>query len=180
MAEIETDIIRPLTSSTANEEQPSVSPDGSTIAFTSGGTDFDLFDVPLNGNPIQPLLTTSRNEDFPAWAPFGVQYAYSTNASGNPQLWLRSVQEGWARPLVTPGPPGLTDWYRLEAPVFSPDGRQIAYDVYSPQHAIWVSPVAGGRAALVDSESQDQHRASWSRTVSGSATVANGPANGNS
>jgi dipeptidyl aminopeptidase/acylaminoacyl peptidase len=47
-------------------------------------------------------------------------------------------------------------------PVFSPDGQKVAYEVYGAQHLIWVSPVAGGRAVQLDSETTDQHGPAWS------------------
>ena len=162
VGDIEADTVRPLTSSTSDEAFPAVSPEGRRIVFASGGTDFDLFEVPLNGAPLRTLLATSRTEEYPAWSPSGTQYAYTTDASGAPELWLRSVQEGWARPLVTVGAQGTADWIRLERPVFSPDGQRVAYDVYSRQHGIWISPVAGGRPVPLDPATSDQHMPSWS------------------
>ena len=94
IGDIEADTVRPLTSSTSDEAFPAVSPEGRRIVFASGGTDFDLFEVPLNGDPLRTLLATSRTEEYPAWSPSGTQYAYTTDASGAPELWLRSVQEG--------------------------------------------------------------------------------------
>ena len=96
MGDTENSTIRRVTSSTSEENFPSVSPDGTQIAFASGGLEFDLVEAPLNGDPVRPLLATARNEEFPAWAPSGGQYVYSTNAGGTVELWLRSVQEGWA------------------------------------------------------------------------------------
>jgi serine/threonine protein kinase len=162
MGDLENTTIRQITSSTSEENFPSVSPDGTQIAFVSGSLEFDLVEVPLNGDPVLPLLATARSEEFPAWAPSGAQYAYSTNAGGTIELWLRSVQEGWSRPLVTVNSQETSDWYRLERPVFSPDGQRIAYDVYGSQHAIWISPIAGGRPVRLDSETEDQHGPSWS------------------
>jgi Tol biopolymer transport system component/tRNA A-37 threonylcarbamoyl transferase component Bud32 len=160
--DLQSDTFRSLTSSTTGEDFPSVSPDGSRIAFASAATDFDLWEVSLHGDPARPLLTTSRSEQFPGWAPSGGQYAYSTDSGGTAELWLRSTQEGWARPLLTRGSEAPTDWNRLDRPVFSPDGQKIAYELYGPHHAIWISPVAGGRPVRLDSQSDDQHGPAWS------------------
>jgi Tol biopolymer transport system component len=154
--------ILPATSGTGEESDPSVSPDGNGIAFTSGGTDFDLIESPLDGGPLRTLLATSRDERTPSWSPSGSQYAYTTNANGTIEIWLRSLAEGWARPVVVAGAEGLPEWHHLWRPHFSPDGTKIVYLVLGLHHSVWVSPIAGGRPIRLDTESLDQHGPAWS------------------
>ena len=115
-ADTERNNVLAITPGTGEEAHPSVSPDGKSIAFTSGGTDFDLIESPLEGGAIRTLLTTSRNERTPGWSPSGGQYAYSTNANGVLEIWLRSLAEGWARPVVMRSSDGLPLWHELRRP----------------------------------------------------------------
>src|SRR5262249_15878748 len=87
------------------------------------------------------LLATSRREHSPAWSPSGGQYAYVSDARGVPEIWLRSVAEGWARPVVAGDAEGTLDG---GTPRFSPDGQRIAYARLAEQHQVWIVNVAGG------------------------------------
>jgi len=155
--------VEAVTSGTGDESMPAVSLDGRRIAFASGHNDFDLVQMSLTGTDSRRLLATDRSEREPIWSPTGSRFAYITNVHGRPELWLRSVPEGWSAPVLTGGMEGLEHWYAAERPAFSPDGQQIAYGVnMGNRHAIWISPTAGGRPVPIDLESPDHHGASWS------------------
>ena len=160
-ADTGTNDIFPLTSGIDHEWFPSVSGDGRRIAFTTGGTDHDLIESPLDGGAIRTLLATSRDERFPEWSPNGNQYAYVSNANGVSEIWIRSRTDGWAKPIVTRVQDGLPPWFLLRTPRFSPDGSRIVYELLGPTHSIWISPLGGGRPVRPDNRS-DQHAPSWS------------------
>ena len=84
-----------------------------------------------------------------------------TNANLASEIWLRSGQEGSARPLVRLDA-GFPSWTILRRLQFSPDGRRIAYDIYGSKHVIAVSSIAGGAPVVLDQESTEQHASSWS------------------
>jgi Tol biopolymer transport system component len=79
----------PLTEATAVaaddellESEPTISPDGSTVAFTqvNKSTSFgprDIYSVSINGGPTTPLFATSANEISPAYSPDGTKIAFS-------------------------------------------------------------------------------------------------------
>ncbi|HLJ12975.1 MAG TPA: protein kinase [Bryobacteraceae bacterium] len=170
--------LRPVTVTTRDAVDASVSPDGKRIAFTASQDDFDLLDVPLDGSAIHPLLTTSRNEQDPAWSPAGTQLAYSTDRTGTSQIWLASPRDGWERPLVTEKDFGENWIASFSEPRFSPDGQRLAYSIAgSAGHSVYVSNVAGGKPVRLANDSSDQQSPSWSsdgawiaylRNVSGS------------
>ena len=145
LADTETDASRPVTRSNGNENSPAVSPAGDTIAYSSEDTDFDLFEVPVDGSPHRTLLATSRNEMDPAWSPSTRQYAFVTDRTGSQQIWLRSQEDQWERPVVTEHDFRDARIYLLGTPAFSPDGQRIAYVRLGQEgYGIWISTLAGG------------------------------------
>jgi Tol biopolymer transport system component len=116
-----------------------VSADG-RILIDEGGADQDITELPLDGSSPRPILATSRNEYYPDWSPKGDQLVFVTDRNGAEEIWLMSQSGNWQRPLVTQDmfanrPVSLT------APVFSPDGRRIAF---SGPGGIWIAPATGG------------------------------------
>jgi Tol biopolymer transport system component len=89
-----TTVLKPITPTPGNEGAPAASPDGRTVAFTWEATDFDLFEVPLDGSPLKSFLSTTRNEYDPAASPANTQYAFVSDQSGNQHIWLYN-EEGY-------------------------------------------------------------------------------------
>lgn len=109
---------------------PSYSPDGKHIVF-SGFTDgiTDLYVVDADGKNLQHLTRDRYGDLMPSWSPDGTRIAYATDRAstdlptlklGKLQIAVYDVQSGTSR--VLPGQEGLNI-----NPVWSPDGRSIAY-----------------------------------------------------
>ena len=167
LIDIETGRTRAVTNGTGDEWMPSVSPDGRRVAFVSGNQDYDLMQISLDGKSIRPLLETDRTEREGTWAHTGTRFAYVTTLHGGPEIWVQSVQEQWASPILARGMADVPYWYAAERPAFSPDGQQVAYGVNIRagdvvRHVIWISPTSGGRPVPIDLESPDHHGPSWS------------------
>lgn len=128
----------PLTEATAVaaddellESEPSVSPDGSTVAFTQVPTSMflgprDIYSVNINGGPTTPLFATSASETSPAYSPDGTKIVFSrdgvamignADGSGTPEpLDIGPLNSAgsfdWAPappPKAGPPPPGPTE-----------------------------------------------------------------------
>jgi eukaryotic-like serine/threonine-protein kinase len=162
LADTERSTIRPITTGTVDERSPSVSPTGDRVAFASGSDDFDLIDVPLDGSDVRTLLASARSETRPTWSPTGKQLSYVTNARGKPEIWTRSVEEDWTRPLVVRDLDGKALGQPVQRPSYSPDGQRIVYEDWGTNHAVVVASVADGRGVPLDAESPDQHSPAWS------------------
>ena len=146
LADLRREKLRKLTASTAAEMDPSLSPGGERLAFTSVTEDYDLTELPLDGSRERTLLATSRNMYSPSWSPSGDELLYATDRTGVSEIWIHHVKAGIDRPLVTPGdfPPGTTT--ALATPVCSPDGKRFAFVRYASDAppTIWVEPTVGG------------------------------------
>jgi len=146
LADLKNDTLRKLTASTAGEAEPSASPDGKRLVFTSIADDYDLLELPLDGSGQRTLLANSRDMYSPSWAPAGDQLVYATDRTGTGEIWMHNRKAGLDRPAVTGADfaPGTTTG--LANPVFSPDGKRFAFVRYSTNEpaTIWVEPTVGG------------------------------------
>jgi Tol biopolymer transport system component len=142
----ETGAVFPITATHGSETTPALSPDGRTIAYTAQEEEYHLIQVPLDGSAYKSLASGSRMETDPDWSPLGNQYAYVSGRTGRPEIWLRSRDGSFEKPLVTGASFKDGATYMLAELAFSPDGQRIAYQRRSDSmgFSIWVSTIAGG------------------------------------
>ena len=124
---------RQLTTDPAPDYNPTFSPDGRWVVFTSErhGT-ADLFALDLE-NPDNPVRLTSSDamEDAASFSPDGRSLAFVSTESGNPEIYLMPFAPD--APAVSDAPTGSqgTNLTRNAAgdfnPAFSPDGEWIAF-----------------------------------------------------
>ena len=120
-------VTRAITSGASRETTLSVSPDGETLAFASGELGYDIIEMPVEGSAPRTVISTARSEVSPAWAPDGVRFAYSTDRSGAPEIWLRNRADGSERRIV-----GSEEFPEVSAILdcaISPAGDRVAYRV---------------------------------------------------
>ena len=157
-------LTRLLADPDAGQTTPSVSPDGKRLLFSKVATDRDIVELPLDGSAPRTLLATSLPEFSPTWSPSGDQFAYVTRRNGGDELWVRSTQGNFDRPVVT-----AKEFPTLEAlltPVFSPDGSRIAYTAVlagvgaggGRRRSLAISPAGGGAPTII----ADGYAPSWS------------------
>ncbi len=135
-----------VTSSPGLDDFPSLSPDGSSLAYSSdqNGT-FEIYVKSLTAGGREIQLTSEGGENFePAWSPDGKLIAYYSQTRGG--IWLIPALGGSAHQLTDFG----------SHPAWSPDSSKIAfqsgaitdlgqhsYDAMPPS-TIWIVPIEGG------------------------------------
>jgi len=82
-----------LTTSSALDEQPSWSPDGSKIAFASDrnnskGSVLDIFVMDANGTNVRRLTFAGGDDTAPAWSADGSKIAFQSKRDGNPEIYV--------------------------------------------------------------------------------------------
>jgi serine/threonine protein kinase len=101
-------------------------PDGKALAFTAPWRNYDLTDaiylIPADGSREADELITSNNSIYPAsWTPDGMSLAfYEINPTMQRDIWIFSMKDRTAKPIIA-------TQYNERVPMFSPDGRFIAY-----------------------------------------------------
>ncbi|MGD1063570.1 MAG: winged helix-turn-helix domain-containing protein [Terracidiphilus sp.] len=181
-----------VTTSIGADFMPSLSPDGSAVAYSSdknGSFEIYVKTPAPGGREIQ--LTMDGNENFePAWSPDGTQIAYHSRKKGG--IWLIPALGGTARRLTDFG-----SW-----PSWSPDSSRIVFQSqgitgYSqtafaamPPSTLWVVQAQGGAPTQLTqpgkpggghgapSWSPDGKHIAFSSTSTGLAEIWTVPANG--
>lgn len=114
-----------------------VHPDGHTVAFVSGATPpFDIYTFDLNRTDRpRPLLATRVSEAGPSFSPNGRWLAYTSDESGRTEVYVaRWPDLGGQQFVSTEGG---------AEPLWSKDGRELAYRWAGVVHAVSFDPARG-------------------------------------
>jgi eukaryotic-like serine/threonine-protein kinase len=119
---IENKQVIPIPSQPGGDFDPSWSPDGNQIAYTSNQNKYPqiyLYDV--NSDTTSQLTNTTGANRQPAWSPDGAKLAFSSNRSGSLQIWIMEKDGSNAKPfsIQNNGAAFTPDW--------SPDGKSLVY-----------------------------------------------------
>jgi TolB protein len=114
-------VVRNVTQNSATDEWARWSPDGKRMVFDSNrdGNIFEIFVMNVDGNTAATRLTdTSQLSRFADWSPDGDQVAFRRGID----IYAMYVDGGTPRQLTHEVKPGFA-----QMPVWSPDGRYIAF-----------------------------------------------------
>jgi tricorn protease len=97
--------------------QPAPSPDGSEVAFVSGG---DIWTVPASGGEARLLVSHEADEATPLYSPDGTRLAFVSNRAGDDDIYVLDLASGSVTRLTYgDATEDLDAW--------SPDGRWIYF-----------------------------------------------------
>jgi Tol biopolymer transport system component len=114
--------LKRMTTSPATEQEPSVSRDGTTLAFSSDadGT-FQIYLMPLPAGAVRPLTHHAEGAQQPSWSPDGKQLVFFSNMG----LSIIGSDGQNDHPVVVVNGNGNSP---AEHAVFAPSGRALLFD----------------------------------------------------
>ncbi len=123
-----------------------------TVVFDSCSPRASLREIPLNGSAVSNARWLTRgnaNDRQPAYSPDGEWVVFSSNRSGNLDLWEVSRKTGVVRRLTEDA---AEDW----DPAFTPDGKHIIWSSNRSGHfEVWMAQADGSGARQVTSDGVD-------------------------
>jgi Tol biopolymer transport system component len=119
--------LKQITFGHGDDREPRISPDGTTIAFTSDRAfngSYDIWTVDIATGKLSQITSAPADEFGPTWSPDGSSLAFisGTGIAGK-SIESIDLKSGSQHTLVSIKP----EEGRLEAPSFSPDGKRLAY-----------------------------------------------------
>ena len=128
-----------LTHDPSGAAHPDWSPDGRLLAYDTAGTYLDVANADGSGNtPVEPGFlegnACSGGGSDPSFAPNGKHLAF-VSADGT-TIYTVSLHGGTKHRVVHDALPKAS-------PVYSPDGKKIAYSTGGPNPGIWVVRAKG-------------------------------------
>lgn len=156
--------IRRLTDNLGDDESPSWSPDGHSIAFTSDrdGTNGDIYVMDADGDNVRRLTNHRSQDRSPSWSPDGRSIAFSSVRDaddGNDGYYEIYVMDSSGDNLRNLTNHPSDD----ENPTWSPDGRSIAFD--SDRDGIgdiYAMDADGGNVRRLTNHRKQDRSPSWS------------------
>jgi Tol biopolymer transport system component len=122
------------------EAQPSLSPDGRSVAFVSNRDGhYDIYVGLITGGSLVRITNDPNLKARPRWSPDGTKIAYSRlNESGLWDIWEVPALGGTPRRLIL----------NAMDPAWSPDGRSLAY-ANNATGSIWIADSYGQNARAI-------------------------------
>ena len=112
-----------LTNNAWDDINPSISPDGNHIAFSSRRNGYwDIYILDITTNQTTRLTDTPAYDGAPAWSPDGQWIVYESYVEDNLEILIRSVGSPSQDPINLSNAAGLDC-----SPAWSPQGRDIAF-----------------------------------------------------
>ena len=129
---------------------PDWSPDGKQIVYTSGHCGMEcgrviqeLWIAEVNGKSARQLLMTNSHCTHPIWSRDGKRIAFSSDMSGNFDIWVVTVEDGHLEQITS-------DLHLDTSPAWSPDGTKMAFiSGRTGRLKIWIKNLTTGQLTML-------------------------------
>jgi Tol biopolymer transport system component len=142
---------------------PSISDDGSILAYTATTQNSNIWRLPLASTgaslakPELLIASTGRN-DSPRYSPDGQHIAFISDRTGSWELWVSDNDGRNPRQLTNFGGP------MVGTPHWSPDSRKLNFDARpNGRSVIYVVAIDGGAPQLAVDDGFEDKKPNWSR-----------------
>ncbi len=143
--------------------EPTLSPDGSQIAFSSerGGRPM-IYVMNSDGSNVKRLTYKGSYNSSPSWSPDGKKIAFAAQDSANFDIFVMDADGSNIKRITSAqklnGKPAHN-----EDPSFSPDSRYIVYTSdRTGKNQIYISTVDGSEERRVTNDTKNYYRPKWS------------------
>jgi Tol biopolymer transport system component len=116
-----------VTRSSRSFDQPAAAFDGRRLAFNSLGKQEDIFVANADGTGLQHLTDDPHKDRAARWSHDGQRIAFYSDRTGAYEIW--TIRADGSEPQQLTRSPGA------HYPVWSPDGRSMAYSTHAPNGA---------------------------------------------
>jgi eukaryotic-like serine/threonine-protein kinase len=140
--------VRLLAEGSSIDRQPTYSPDGRLILFSSNrGGNLDLWTIDRENGALRQLTDDQAQDWDPAFTPDGKQILWSSDRTGHLEIWIANADGSGARELTQDGSDA-------ENPTQTPDGKWVVYWSGDPvKHGIWrIHPDGSGGERVADAD----------------------------
>jgi Tol biopolymer transport system component len=137
------------------DRDPSWSPDGTRIVFSSiRNSNYDIFVVNADGTGAAQLTSGGPDELDPNWSPDGTRIVFEQSSGSSHPIVVMNADGSNRHALSTPQP--------AIAPAWSPDGSLIAYTAGSVETSIRaIDPETGFDTEIVPKYTGSSYRDFW-------------------
>lgn len=143
--------------------EPSLSPDGSKIAFSSerGGRPM-IYVMDADGTNVKRLTFKGIYNSSPSWSPDGKKIAFAGQNDTNFDIYVMDADGSNIRKL-TSAQKVSGKFAHNEDPSFSPDSRYVVYTSNrTGKNQIYISTIDGSEERRVTNDSKNYYRPKWS------------------